>query len=77
MEDAKYYSLDSLPEFGSLLIQCWPGLFARMAQQFPRATVQQGKRKSTDLAADSSSRGRGKDIEAGQSRNSGAEKEQF
>ncbi|KAK9794911.1 hypothetical protein WJX73_005103 [Symbiochloris irregularis] len=36
--DYRFYSLDTLPELCALAICCWPALFARMGQAWPRAT---------------------------------------
>lgn len=50
-DDYRFYSLDTFPEFCTLVICCWPGLFARMAQQWPRPTGIQDEGKGSDRQA--------------------------
>ncbi|KAK9835287.1 hypothetical protein WJX84_003122 [Apatococcus fuscideae] len=59
VEDYLYYSLDTLPEFLTALILCWPTLMARIGQGYPRATdpekakkVAKGELSPNDLRTD-------------------------
>ena len=44
-EDRLYYPLDTLPEYLILIILSWPAFMARMAQSYPKALQDQGKKK--------------------------------
>ena len=49
-EDRLFYSLDTLPEFLTLVILSWPGFMGRMAQSYPKSLQKHKNKKQTSKA---------------------------